>query len=173
MLKRLVTTTILGATLVSGTTLVGTTASASPASATQCPSGTWNSRTLGVPAGAKPGMSGVAVFRKTDNDVFSLRMSTARPGAVYVGSISVTEGAISYRAIRTERGDVIRQVSPHKIVFKMTNRGHLDGLDIRVPCSASVKFGVTVNGHRVALNRIVLGSGETHPTSNPFTETKA
>ena len=172
MLKRILTTTIVGAALMSGSMLVGVTASAPAASASACPTGAWNSETLGIPAGARPGMSGVALFRKADNDVFSLRVSTSRPAAVYVGSISVTEGAISYRAIRTERGDVIRQVSPQRIVFKMTNRGHLDGLDIRVPCSASVRFGVTVNGHKVAISKIVLGSGATHPASNPFTETK-
>ena len=172
MLKRILTSTIIGATLVSGSMLVATTANAAAASATECPSGSWSSETLGVPATARPGMNGVALFRKADNDVFSLRMSTSRPGALYTGSISVTEGSISYRSIRTERGDVIRQVSPQKIVFAMTNRGHLDGLDIRVPCSSSIKFGVSVNAHKVATSKIVLGASETHPSSNPFTEMK-
>jgi hypothetical protein len=173
MLKRILTTTLVGATLMSGSMLAGAAVTAAPAGATSCPSGTWNSETLGVPTSARPGMTGVALFRKLDNDVFSLRMSTGRPRAVYTGSISVTEGSISYRAIRTERGDVIRQVSPQKIVFAMTNRGHLDGLDIRVPCSSAVKFGVAVNGHKVATANIVLGAAAVHPASNPFTETKA
>ena len=173
MIKRILTTTIAGTILTTGV-LFGATATASSASAAPCPSGSWNAVTLGVPSGAHPGMNGVAVFRKLDNDVFSVVMSTNLPSrpVLYTGSIT-SDGPISYRSIRTETGDVIRKVAPNKIVFAMTNKGHLDGLNVTAPCSSTLRFTFNRGTHRVATGNIALGSGLAHPSTNPFAVTKS
>lgn len=172
MLKRILTTTIAGAVLATGT-VFATGTSATAASASTCPSGSWDTRTLGVPTAARAGMNGVAVFRASDNNVFSVVMSTnpARP-ALYTGSIE-SDAPISFSVIRVERGDVVRKAAPNKIVFAMTNRGHLDGIRVAAPCSANLKFTLNRGGHRVATSNIGLGSTMAHPSTNPFTITKA
>ena len=172
MIKRILTTTVAGAVLVTGALFVsGSTATAALAS--PCPTGSWDAVTLGVPSGAHAGMNGVAVFRLVDNNVFSVVMSTAlgHPG-LYTGSIE-SDAPLTYRAIRTETGDVIRKTAPNKIVFAMTNRGHLDGLNVTVPCSAHVKFTFNRGGHRVATSNIAVGASFVHPFTNPFTVAKA
>ncbi len=179
MNKRMISTTLAGVALATSGLITASAATASPAAAlapgaaAPCPAGNWSASTLGIPAGAHPGMTGVAVFRKHNTNVFSVRMSTAAKRALYVGSITSTDGALTYQKVRTEAGDVVRQVSPHRIVFAMSNAGHLDGIDVRVKCGSNVTFGFGYNGHRLSTSHIIVGGAAANPATNPFTEVKS
>lgn len=172
MFKRFLATTLVGATLaVSGLAAAGA-ATASATGAVTCPSGSWDRSTLGAPSGVHAGMTGAAVWRSSDNNVFSLRVSHAPGGVVlYTGAIS-TDGALVFVPRHLERGDVIRRVSAHTIVFAMTNIGHLDGLDFAPLCASKVSIGLKLNGTPLPTSDVVIGSANAHPTTNPFTETK-
>ncbi len=171
MIKRILTTAVAGVTLAAGTFL-GLGTAAAPAHATTCPSGTWNAETLGKPAAVAPGMDGVALYRNYNDGVFSLRMSTPRRVDAYWGSIT-TDGTLRYRKARTERGDYVRQVAPNKVVFRMLNFGAIDGLDFGAVCGSHITVHLGVWHHELPTAHILLGSAGTHPTTNPFTETKA
>ena len=172
MNKRMISTIVAGATLAVATLAVSTT-TATAASASPCPSGVWSSSSVGVPAGAHAGMNGIAVFRRAHNDNFSVVMIANAPShpVLYTGLIQ-SDGPLSFRSIRTERGDVIRKIASNKIVFAMTNAGHLDGLTVSAPCSSMVRMTFDRGLHRVATANIVVGSTSAHPATNPFTLVK-
>ena len=173
MFKRFLATTLSGTTLAIGALVGVGTAAAAPIGASTCPSGSWDSSTLGVPSGVHAGMNGAALWRAVDNNVFSLRVSHAsgRP-VLYTGSIT-TDGVLVYVPRHLERGDVIRRRSRHTIVFAMTNIGHLDGLDFAPLCASKVTLHLKLNGSDLPTSEIVIGSSNVNPTSNPFTETKS
>jgi hypothetical protein len=173
MFQRFLATTLIAATLAAAGVAAVATTSAAAAGAATCPSGSWDSSTLGTPTGVHAGMTGAALWRASDNNVFSLRVShTAGHAVLYTGSIT-TDGALVYVARHLERGDVIRRVSPHTIVFAMTNIGHLDGIDFAPLCASKVSIGLNLNRTRLPTDEIVIGSGDAHPASNPLTEVKS
>ncbi len=171
MIKRFLTSATACLMLVAAS-MVGSAATAASAGATTCPTGSWNAETLGAPTTLHAGMEGMALYRNHDNGVFSLRMSTKHRVDLYWGSIT-SDGVLFYRAARTERGDYIRQVSPHKVVFAMSNFGHIDGLDFVPACGSKVTLHLGVFRHSLPTADIYLGAGATHPAANPFTEVKA
>ncbi len=171
-MQRSVTTAIAGTILVGGTMFGAGAAVAQPATAATCPVGSWDAATIGKPAAVAAGMNGIGVYRVADDNIFSLRMSTSHKAALYVGSITSSDGTLAFRKVRTEVGDIVRRVSPHKIVFAMTNRGGIDGINVAVGCGSNVKFAFAVNGHALGTNNIVVGATGSHPAANPFTELK-
>jgi hypothetical protein len=58
------------------------------------------------------------------------------------------------------------------LTFRFTNYGGLDGLRISADCSASVSFTLYANGHKVALERIHLGSAAVAAAANPVVMTR-
>lgn len=175
MFKRFVSTTLAAATVAAGSFLaVGTTAvAASGAGAASCPAGSWDATTLGRPAGVAPGMDGAAVWRPSNNNVFALRVSVpAGHKALYTGAIHA-DGALAVVGAHLERGDYVKRIDAHTVVFAMTNFGHLDGVDFAPLCSSRLKVTLGRNLKLLSTSNIVIGSTNAHPSANPFTETKS
>jgi hypothetical protein len=169
MFKRLVAGSIAGGLLVAAT-FAG--AAAAPAGASSCPGGSWTD-TIGRPDEVKPGMTGVALWRYQDNDLYRFRVSEAgRDFAVFTGAIS-TDGYIVYGPRHLEGGDVALTRVPGKVSFRFTNFGGVDGIDFMVKCASYVKVGVRMNGELVPTGDIVVGGDSAHPDANPFTLEKA
>jgi hypothetical protein len=165
MIRRLLATSIAGA-LLGAVALVGP--SATPAGATECPSGTWSSTSLGRPAEAVPGMTGAAVWRPQDNNLFRFRVSEAgRDFAGFRGTIS-TDGYLVYGPRHLEGGDVTLRRDGNKVHFAFANFGGVDGIDLYVHCASYVKLNVRMNGEQLATDQIVIGGGSVHPDANPF-----
>ncbi len=164
MIKRLLASSLAGGLLVAAT-FAGT--SAASAGASSCPDGTW-SDTLGRPAEVAPNMTGVALWRYQDNDLYRFRVSEAgRDLAVFTGAIS-TDGYIVYGPRYLEGGDVALTRVPGKVSFRFTNFGGVDGIDFAVKCASYVKVGVRMNGELLSTDDIVVGGDSAHPDANPF-----
>ena len=174
MFKRTLATALLGTSLV-GAGLIGgaAVASATPAGATTCPAGSWASTTLGQPTAAHAGVTGAALWRKHNNNVFSLRVShTNRHVAVFSGTIT-SDGALPVVARHLEGGDVVFTRSAHAIRFVFTNRGAVDGIDFGALCASHITVALNMNGAKLATNKIVIGAANTNPATNPFSEAKS
>ncbi len=175
MLKRLVATSLTGATLVAGSMFgVVAGATATPAGATTCPAGQWDATTVGRPPAAQPGANGAAIWRAdAQTQVFDVRVSQPnKAGALFTGSVT-TDGLLVFHGSHLERGDFTLRRSAHRFVYAFSNFGAVDGFDFAALCSSYVKVSVAENGHPLALNHIVIGAHNTHPTSNPVDITKS
>jgi hypothetical protein len=161
----------IASTAVLAASVTGIGAAAASASASTCPSGSYPSYVNGRPSDAKAGMTGMAVWRDTHG--WHLRVSEAgKDRAVFTGEIR-TDGDIKDVARRVERRDAVLHVGKHVVAYRFTNYGGVDGIDFVVPCSSTVKFVVAMNGHRLPSDEILLGADNTHPSSNPFSISKA
>jgi hypothetical protein len=147
-------------------------AGSAPAHASDCPGGSWTD-TVGRPAEVQPGMTGVALWRSDDNNIFRLRVSEAGGDvAGFRGTIS-TDGAIVFGRRHLEHGDLTISRSDGRVSFFFVNRGGVDGLDFAVRCASYVKLGVRMNGTPVPVEQIVIGADSAHPATNPFVHSKA
>lgn len=170
MIKRFLAITLAGGLLGAG---VGAGAVAgvapTPAGATaDCPGGTWTD-TVGKPAEVAPGMTGAALWRKTDRNLFRFRVSEAGLDfAGFRGTIS-TDGNIVYGPRHLEGGDLTLRRGNGKVRFFFKNRGGVDGLDFYVRCASFVKITVQMNGELLTTDQIVIGADSAHPAGNPFT----
>lgn len=160
---------VVTAGLLASTAFVG--AGAADAQASECPGGSWTD-TVGRPAEVQPGMSGVALWRSGDNNIFKLRVSEAGGDvAGFRGTIS-TDGAIVFGRRHLEHGDLTLSRADGKVSFFFVNRGGVDGLDFAVRCASYVRIGVRMNGTAVPVGKIVIGADSTHPETNPFIHAK-
>jgi hypothetical protein len=173
MLKRWITGLLAGATLVGGSMvgLMPGAAAAGAAGATTCPTGHYPADVVGGrPTLAHVGATGMALW--ADHFGWHLRVSEAgKDRAVFTGQI-VTDGVIKDIARRTEGGDLVLDAGTHRVLYRFTNYGAVDGIDFVVPCSSYVRFAVSMNHTALPTSHIVLGAGNAHPASNPFTITK-
>jgi hypothetical protein len=169
MIKRFLAITLAGGLLVAGA-IAGV--APTPAGATaDCPGGTW-SDTVGRPAEVAPEVTGAALWRKTDGNLFRLRVSEAGLDfAGFRGTIS-TDGEIVYGRRHLEGGDLTLRRADGKVRFFFRNRGGVDGLDFYVRCAGFVKITVRMNGELLTTDQIVIGADSAHPAGNPFTVEK-
>jgi hypothetical protein len=139
--------------------------------ASTCPGGHYPASVAGRPPAAKVGMTGMAVW--VDRSGWHLRVSEAgRDRAVITGQIT-TDGVIKSVKRHAEARDVKVDVGPHRVVYRFTNYGGVDGIDFVLPCSSHVRFAVAIDHAPVSTGHIVVGHGNQHPASNPFSITKA
>jgi hypothetical protein len=156
--------------LVAAPLVAAVPATAASAAGT-CPGGHYPAAVVGRPATVKVGMTGMAVW--ADQHGWHLRVSEAgKDRAVFTGRIT-TDGTMKSVTRHTERGDLTLDRGRHRVVYRFTNHGGVDGLDVVLPCSSQVRFSVAMNGQRLSTNHIVVGAGAQHPGSNPFTIAKA
>jgi hypothetical protein len=168
MMKKLFATLCLAAAPL--VAVVPATAAGATTNST-CPGGRYPSSVAGRPATVKVGMTGMAVW--ADKHGWHLRVSEAgKDRAVFTGRVT-TDGTIKALTRYTERGDLTLDHGRHRVVYRFTNYGGVDGLDFVLPCSSSVRFSVAMNGRLLSTNHIVVGGGADHPAANPFTISKA
>jgi hypothetical protein len=167
MMKKLFATLCL----VAAPVVAAVPATAASATTATCPGGHYPASVGGRPATVKVGMTGMAVW--ADRHGWHVRVSEAgKDRAVITGRIT-TDGTIKSVTRYTERGDLTLDRGRHRVVYRFTNYGGVDGLDFVLPCSSQVRFSVAMNGHALATDHIVIGAGAEHPASNPFTVSKA
>jgi hypothetical protein len=165
MLKRLVATTIVGATVLAGTVVTGARV-AGAATTTSCPTGTWPSSVEGRPPAAKVGMTGVALWH--DSHGWHLRASEAGADkAVFAGTVS-TDGLLVSVRRHLEGGDITLSPGPHRVGYRFTNYGGVDGIDFAALCASTIRVTAYMNGRLVPVSHIVIGAGNTHPSSQPI-----
>jgi hypothetical protein len=169
MLKRWIAGAVT-AGLVATAAFVGTAATAGAASASTCPPGHYPAADAGRPTAAKIGMTGMALW--FDRYGWHLRVSEAGPDrAIFSGQIS-TDGVLKDVTRRTEGGDLTLNIGDHRVLYRFTNYGAVDGLDFVVPCSSTFRVSVSMNHAPLSTSHIVIGAANNHPTSNPFTVAK-
>jgi hypothetical protein len=144
---------------------------ATTTTSTSCPSGHFPQDLVGGrPAGVKVGMSGMAVWQ--DHFGWHIRVSEAGLDKAVITGRIYTDGNVKSLKRFTERGDV-KLSGPHRVVYRFTNYGGVDGLDFVLPCSSSVSFAVSFDHVALPTSHIVIGHDRQHPASNPFTIAKA
>lgn len=158
MLKSLVTAGVCAASVLTVAT---------PASAAGC--GTLPAAVQGNP-NVKAGQAGVA-YLFHDSQGWHVRVTHPGGSKVLVtGSITATRDISHVRATHLERGDAISvSKDGHTLSFRMTNVGHLDGVDFTAECSHALRVNVKVNGAGASTKQVFLGARRVHPTSVPFT----
>jgi hypothetical protein len=105
----------------------------------------------------------------TDKDGWHLRVShDGHDRAIFTGAVT-TDGVIKAVGRHTEGGDIVLSIGAKRVLFRFVNYGHIDGIDFAVPCSTEVHFAVALNGKALPVNKIVIGAGNHHPSSDPFT----
>jgi hypothetical protein len=138
---------------------------------TSCPGGHFPQDLVGGrPAGVKVGMSGMALWQ--DHFGWHIRVSEAGLDKAVITGRIYTDGNVTSLKRFSERGDV-KLSGPHRVVYRFTNYGGVDGLDFVLPCSSYVKFAVSFDHVALPTSHIVIGQGRHHPASNPFRIAKA
>jgi hypothetical protein len=170
-IKRWVASTMVGACVLGGTALVAppaaSAATAAAATAATCPGGHYPAAVVGVPSQAKPGVTGMALW--ADRYGWHLRVShTGHDRATFTGAVT-TDGLIKAVGRHTEGGDIVLSIGAKRVLFRFVNYGHVDGIDFAVPCSTAVHFAIAMNGKALPVKEIVVGAGNRHPSTNPFT----
>jgi hypothetical protein len=115
-------------------------------------------------------MTGLALW--ADRNGWHVRVSEAGADrAVFTGSIS-TDGVVKSVRRHLERGDATLDISRHRVTYRFTNYGGVDGIDFVVPCSSYVRLSVALDRHALPTSDIAIGHANQHPASNPFTISK-
>jgi hypothetical protein len=165
MFKRLVLST-LGAIVVGGLVGGSAVAGASTTTTSKCDTKAWPAATEGRPPAAKVGMTGVALWH--DVSGWHLRVSEAGPDrAVFTGTVS-TDGLLVSVRRHLEGGDVTLSPGPHSVAYRFTNYGGVDGIDFGALCGSTIRVTANLDGHAVPVSHVVIGSGDTHPASEPI-----
>ena len=155
---------------MAATPLLVAVPAATAATSSSCPGGHFPQELVGGrPAGVKAGMTGMAVWQ--DHYGWHLRVSEAGLDKVVITGRIYTDGNIHSLKRFTERGDV-KLSGPHRVVYRFTNYGGIDGLDFVLPCSSYVKFAVSFDHVALPTSHIVIGHDKQHPATNPFTIAK-
>jgi hypothetical protein len=134
----------------------------------------FNGRPANLDAGDKGG-----VYLWHDSDGWHLRVThNGHDEAVFAGVIS-TPGQMTVQRVQDEKDDKTF-VGPqdHVLAFRFTNYGHMDGVDLQTTCASRINFDLkagTDEGHlhQIGTERLFLGHGDAHPTSNPFVAERA
>ena len=158
MLKSLVIGGVAAATLAAPVAVT-------PAEAATC--GTLPRVVQGDPA-VRAGQAGAAYLF---HDARGWHLRVTHPGSSKVlvtGTITASSGISRLRTFHLERGDAVRVVDGNTLSFRMTNVGHLDGVDFSAECSRTMRVSVRVNGTAASPRQVWLGAHRVHPTSVPF-----
>ena len=116
--------------------------------------------------------AGQAGFAYLYHDTHGWHLRVTHPGtakAVVSGTITASNGISRLHTYRLEGGDVVRISNGTTLSFRMTNVGHLDGVDFSAECSRTMRVNVKVNGVEATPHQVFLGAHRVHPTSVPFT----
>lgn len=138
-----------------------------PAETTACRFGTWPGADQGQPAGFQAGAAGGVYLWHTDS---GWRLRLTHPGSekvVFRGTIT-SASRIHGVARRTESRDVVVSPGTHRVGFRFTNYGHVDGVDFRMACGTGFAVNVTVNGRPLPADHVFLGADAHHPARVPF-----
>jgi hypothetical protein len=155
---------------MAATPLLVAAPAANAATSSSCPGGHFPQELVGGrPTGVKAGMTGMAVWQ--DHYGWHIRVSEAGLDKVVITGRIYTDGNIHSLKRFTERGDV-KLSGPHRVVYRFTNYGGIDGLDFVLPCSSYVKFAVSFDHVALPTSHIVVGHDKQHPATNPFTISK-
>lgn len=160
MLKSLVAAGLTAATSV------GVPALTTPAQAATC--GALPRAVQGDPL-VRAGQAGDAYLW---HDTHGWHLRVTHPGSARVivsGTITASRGVTNVRPYRLERGDVVKVSNGTSLAFRMTDYGHLDGVDFTAECSPTMRVSVRVNGSVASTRQVFLGAHRVHPTSVPFT----
>lgn len=91
-----------------------------------------------------------------------------RQRMVFRGVITAS-APISFRAVRDEKRDkVTLSADKRTLVFRFVNYGGIDGVDFTDSCSATTKFALALDGHRLGRNHIFIGAHSARPPHDPF-----
>lgn len=116
--------------------------------------------------------AGQAGFAYLFHDTRGWHLRVTHPGtakAVVSGTITASNGISRLHAYRLESGDVVRISNGTTLSFRMTNTGHLDGVDFSAECSRTMRVNVRVNGTEATPRQVFLGAHRVHPSTVPFT----
>ena len=146
---------------------------AAPANAAPapCPTGTWSSTAQGRPANLAPG-SAAGMYQWHDGDGWHVRFTHPGTNAVLVTGVidSVGTGPFDVATVAAESRDLVG-INPAKgkIVFRIVNKGRIDGFDFKVGCVRRFTVSAQVNGAPIANANVYLGAGSVNPLSVPYT----
>jgi len=106
------------------------------------------------------------------HDSYGWKLRVTHPSGsrmLVTGTIPASRGIGHLRTFHLERGDAVTLSSDgHTLAFRMTNVGHLDGVDFTAECSPTMRVNVRVNGAEAKPTQVWLGAHKVHPTSVPF-----
>jgi hypothetical protein len=142
---------------------------------TGCTTGTVPAQFQGKPATLKAGLPlGYWVWHDTAG--WHLAATHAGKAKVVLTGVIRTSNPMHATGVKLEHGlhgDRWVIGPNHKtLTFRFTNYGGLDALRISADCSATVSFALYANGHKVAPERIHLGSAAVAATANPVVMTR-
>lgn len=132
-----------------------------------CSFGTWPADAEGQPAGFQAGAAAGVYLWHTDG---GWRLRVTHPGTdkvVFRGTITST-ARIHGVERRTESRDAVIAPGPHRVGFRFTNYGRIDGLDFRMGCGAGFGVDVSVNGRRIPADHVFIGADGHHPAQVPL-----
>lgn len=155
-------------TIGSGAAPAGADESSEPAAETTgCTFGTWPAVAQGQPTGFTAGAAAGVYLWHSDA---GWRLRVTHPGTdkiVFRGTVT-SASTIHGVERRTESRDAVVSRNRHRIAFRFTNYGHIDGMDFRMACGAGFAVNVTVNGQPVAADHVFIGADAHHPGQVPF-----
>jgi hypothetical protein len=138
-----------------------------------CASGALPSVVLGSPE-VKAGQA-LGVYLWHDANGYSLRVTKpGRERVVISGTITVNRHITSVKRVALESRDRVR-VGPyrHRIHFRFTNYGYVDGFTFKAQCSRTVRVQLKIGNVQATPSQVFLGKDRTNPTSVPFTIERA
>jgi hypothetical protein len=135
----------------------------------RCATGDLPAGVIGNPGAIRATAAGDAYIWHNGNG-WHLRVRHAGSSKlVFTGTIATGDGkTIRYHRHRLERNDTVA-LSPDRtsLTFTMNNYGHVDGLDLKMDCSAKVTFDLKVAGTQMTTDRIHLGRARVDALASP------
>jgi hypothetical protein len=176
--KRLAAVSVVGVALVSGG-VMAITSSAVASSGTTTPApctihdDPWPAYTQGMPSGIDPNTA-AGVYMWHDANGWHIRVTHHTDSLRTFSGQLITNGTFAnVAAVKLEAGDSLAtSANHHTISFLFTNYGHIDGLNFVTHCATSIQFAFQTDGHVVPPAKIIIGHGNVHPASDPFTITR-
>jgi hypothetical protein len=146
-----------------------TTTTTAPAASPGCTTGTLPAVVLGDPHMHAQAPLGAYLW----HDAHGYQLRVTHPGrqkVVVAGVITTSNPIGAVNRLRFERADhAVVSGDRHKLTFRVTNYGGVDGLRFTADCSGTVRVSVAIGGKPAPTSQVFLGAKRTHPTSVPFT----
>ncbi len=104
-----------------------------------------------------------------DGDGYHVRTTTAHDRHVFSGYVETARGGVWVKSYQLRPDDVVR-LTGNRIEFRLNTQRNLSGFDLRLDWSSEATLHLELDGSggQKILDKVFVGSENSHPTSNPI-----
>lgn len=108
-----------------------------------------------------------------DGEGYHVRTTTAHDRHAFTGYVEIVRGGVWVKPYELRPDDVVR-LTGNRIEFRLSTQRNLSGFDLRLDWSSDATLHLELDGRggNKILDKIFVGSENSHPTSNPIALTQ-